>query len=85
MLNFPGVNIREAHERLEAMDEGAVIMSGLAPDRVLQAIELARKQPRGANRVFRLVPDYAYTNVSKKVVRMIMSYVDYVNTHVWKK
>ncbi len=85
MLNFPGVNIREAHERVEAMDEGSVIMTGLNPDRVLQAIELARKQSRGADREFRLPPDYSYTNVSKKVVRIIMSYTDYVNRHVWMK
>jgi UDP-N-acetylglucosamine 2-epimerase (non-hydrolysing) len=85
MLNFPGVNIREAHERIEAMDEGSVIMAGLNPDRVLQAIELARKQPRGTSRAFRIPVDYSYTNVSKKVVRIIMSYIDYVNRHVWMK
>lgn len=85
MLNFPGVNIRETHERLEAMDEGAVIMSGLNPDRVLQAIVLASTQSRGTDRTFRITPDYAYPNVSKKVVRMIMSYTDYVNRQVWKK
>jgi UDP-N-acetylglucosamine 2-epimerase (non-hydrolysing) len=85
MLNFPGVNIREAHERVEAMDEGSVIMSGLNPERVLQAIEIARKQPRGTDRIFRIPPDYTYTNVSKKVVRIIVSYTDYVNRHVWMK
>lgn len=85
MLNFPGVNIREAHERVEAMDEGSVIMTGLNPDRVLQAIEIARTQSRGDKREFRLPPDYSYTNVSKKVVRIIISYTDYVNRHVWMK
>ncbi len=85
MLNFPGVNIREAHERLEAMDEGSVIMSGLNPERVLQAIEIATTQSRGDVRDFRLVPEYGYTNVSKKVVRVIVSYTDYVKRVVWSE
>lgn len=83
ILNFPGVNLRETHERLEAMDEGSVIMSGLNSDRVLQAIVLASEQSRGADRAFRIPPDYAYANVSQKVVRMIMSYTDYVRRRVY--
>lgn len=85
MLNFPGVNIRETHERLEAMDEGSVIMAGLNPERVLQAIEIAVKQSRGDKRDFRLPPDYSYPNVSKKVVRVIISYIDYVKRVVWSE
>lgn len=83
MLNFPAVNLREAHERIEAMDEASVIMSGLNPDRVVQAIELALTQSRGETRDFRIPTDYAYTNVSKKVGRIILSYTDYVHRHVW--
>lgn len=85
ILNFPAVNIREAHERIEAMDEGSVILSGLNPERVLQAIEVARKQTKGSDRIFRIPPDYAYPNVSKKVVRIILSYTDYVHRHVWMR
>lgn len=85
MLNFPGVNVRETHERLEAMDEGTVIMSGLNPDRVLQSIEIATTQSRGDKRDFRLVPDYGYANVSQKTVRIIVSYIDYVKRVVWSE
>lgn len=85
ILNFPAVNIRETHERLEAMDEGAVIMTGLNKDRVLQAIEVAVKQQRGKERDFKIPPDYVAPNVSKKVVRMILSYTDYVKRVVWSE
>lgn len=85
MLNFPGVNIRETHERLEAMDEGSVIMAGLNPERVLQAIAVAVTQQRGSTRDFRLVADYGSPNVSKKVARIILSYVDYVKRVVWSE
>lgn len=85
MLNFPAVNIRETHERLEAMDEGVTIMAGVKPERVLQAVEIAITQARGGKRDFRIVPDYAQTNVSKKVVRMIVSYIDYVKRVVWSE
>lgn len=85
ILNFPGVNIRETHERLEAMDEGSVIMAGLNPERVLQAIEIATTQSRGRDRDFRLPPDYSYLNVSKKIVRIIVSYTDYVKRVVWSE
>jgi UDP-N-acetylglucosamine 2-epimerase (non-hydrolysing) len=85
ILNFPALNIREAHERPEGMEEGAVIMSGLRPDRMLEAARIAIKQSRGEDRQFRLVTDYAMPNVSQKVLRIILSYIDYVNTVVWKK
>jgi UDP-N-acetylglucosamine 2-epimerase (non-hydrolysing) len=85
MLNFPGVNVRETHERIEAMDEGSVIMTGLNPERVLQSIEIAVTQSRGTKRDFRIPPDYAYPNVSKKMVRVIVSYIDYVKRVVWSE
>lgn len=84
MLNFPGINLREAHERLEAMDEGVVIMSGLNPERVMQALELAIKQERG-EREFQIPADYQNVNVSKKVVRVIVSYTDYIKRVVWSE
>jgi UDP-N-acetylglucosamine 2-epimerase (non-hydrolysing) len=83
ICNFPGVMIRQAHERPEGMDEGTVIMAGLTPTRVLDAVHLAMDQAAGAERPFRLVEDYETRNVSQKVVRIIFSYVDYVNRVVW--
>ncbi|HAW85456.1 MAG TPA: UDP-N-acetylglucosamine 2-epimerase (non-hydrolyzing) [Spirochaetaceae bacterium] len=85
ILNFPALNIREAHERPEAMEEGTVIMTGLNPTRVLEAALIAQKQPRGENRLFRQVSDYSMPNVSEKVLRIILSYIDYININVWKK
>jgi len=85
ILNFPAINIRDAHERPEAADEATTIMTGLSPERVLQGIELVRKQARGASREFRLVNDYAVDNVSKKVARTIVSYRDYIKQNVWKE
>jgi UDP-N-acetylglucosamine 2-epimerase (non-hydrolysing) len=85
ILSFPAVTIRQAHERPEGMDEGALIMCGLEPARVLEAIEVVRRQHAEGDRAFRLVADYDVENVSKKVVRIIMSYTDYINRTVWFK
>ncbi|WP_339782588.1 UDP-N-acetylglucosamine 2-epimerase (non-hydrolyzing) [uncultured Marinobacter sp.] len=85
ILNFPAVNIRDAHERPEGMEEGAVMFTGMSSERVLQAIEIVSEQGRGKSRLLRLVADYSAPNVSDKVVRTIQSYTDYVNKFVWKK
>jgi UDP-N-acetylglucosamine 2-epimerase (non-hydrolysing) len=85
ILNFPALNIREAHERPEAMEEGAVMMTGMTLERVFQGIEIAINQPRGQQRLIRLAADYSMPNVSDKVLRIIESYTDYVNRVVWRK
>ena len=85
ILDFPAVMLRQAHERPEGMDEAAVIMAGLKPERVVEAIELAVAHHAGRKKPFRTVADYEARNVSEKVVRIILSYTDYVNRTVWRK
>jgi UDP-N-acetylglucosamine 2-epimerase (non-hydrolysing) len=84
ILNFPALNLREAHERPEAMEETSVMMVGLNVERIRQGLSILQNQPRGECRSMRLVADYSIPNVSDKVMRIIHSYTDYVNRVVWK-
>ena len=85
ILSFPAVTIRQAHERPEGMDDGTLIMCGLKAKSVLEAISVATAHYEGTTRPFNVVHDYDVENVSKKVLRIIMSYTDYVNRTVWYK
>ncbi len=85
ILHFPAIMIRQAHERPEGMDEASVVMSGLRSDRVIESIDLVTSQYADDNNSIHSIKDYAPDNVSKKVVRIILSYTDYVNRVVWHK
>jgi UDP-N-acetylglucosamine 2-epimerase (non-hydrolysing) len=85
ILNFPAINIRDAQERPEGFEEGAVMFTGMNVERILQAIEILDKQPRCQHRLINKVQNYTAPNVSDKILRIIISYTDYVNRVVWKK
>ncbi|EGR1465971.1 non-hydrolyzing UDP-N-acetylglucosamine 2-epimerase [Vibrio cholerae] len=85
ILNFPAINIREAHERPEGFEEGAVMFTGMNANRILQAVDILNDQPRGDVRLINMVQNYDAPNVSDKVLRTILSYTDFVNRVVWRK
>jgi len=85
ILNFPALNLREVHERPEGFEETAVMMVGLSVERVFDALEVLDKQPRGDQRLLKIVHDYTSQNVSDKILRIILSYTDFINRKVWRK
>ena len=86
ILNVPAITIRQAHERPEGMDEGVLIMTGLSKERVIQSIDIVVSQNKyKKDRLIKLVEDYNVDNFSIKVVRIVVSYIDYINRTVWKK
>ena len=85
LLSLPAIMIRQAHERPEGMDEGVLIMSGLTKKRILDSVDIVTSHSSNDKNLFNIVRDYQTTNVSKKVLRIIVSYVDYINREVWYK
>lgn len=85
ILNFPALNLREVHERPEGFEEGSVMMVGNSYDRIIQGLEILRDQKRGLDRNISIVGDYEVSNVSEKILRIILSYTDFINRKVWKK
>jgi UDP-N-acetylglucosamine 2-epimerase (non-hydrolysing) len=85
ILNFPALNLREVHERPEGFEEASVMMVGLELNRVLEGLAVLGAQPRGETRLLRVPADYQTNNVSEKVLRIILSYTDFINRRVWKK
>ena len=85
IMNFRALNIRDAHERPEAMEEASVMMVGLNPDRIIQGLVQLQYQQTGSGRNFRKVSDYSMPNVSLKVLRIILSYTDYIRRTVWSE
>ena len=82
---MPAITIRNAHERPEGMDEGTIVMSGLKSERVLESVKMILSQYNSTTRVVPIIPDYKGGRVSVQVVRIVMSYIDYINRTVWKK